>query len=73
MPSFVYIGSAQLVNVTLAFVLVLAGAWWGPRVALAAVLSGAFDVRDKTVAVVCSGGNVAPDLFARALAAAGEG
>ncbi|MCB2100537.1 MAG: threonine/serine dehydratase [Rhodobacterales bacterium] len=45
----------------------------GGAVALAAVLSGAFDVRDKTVAVVCSGGNVAPDLFARALAAAGEG
>lgn len=33
MPSFVYIGSAQLVNVTLAFVLVLAGALLCARIA----------------------------------------
>jgi threonine dehydratase len=33
-------------------------------VGLAALLSGAFDARDKTVAVVLSGGNVDPNLFA---------
>lgn len=35
----------------------------GGAVALAAALSGAFDCRGKTVAVVCSGGNVDPALF----------
>ena len=35
----------------------------GGAVALAAALSGAFDCSGKTVAVVCSGGNVDPDLF----------
>ncbi|NQV83164.1 MAG: threonine/serine dehydratase [Rhodospirillales bacterium] len=39
----------------------------GGAVALAAVLSGAFDARGKTVAVVCSGGNVDGDVFAQAL------
>lgn len=41
----------------------------GGAVALAAALSGIFDCRDKTVAVVCSGGNVDPETFSRALAA----
>jgi threonine dehydratase len=36
-------------------------------VALAAALSQAFDVRSKTVAVICSGGNVDKDLYCRAL------
>ncbi|MGH6720306.1 MAG: threonine ammonia-lyase, partial [Alphaproteobacteria bacterium] len=40
----------------------------GGAVALAAVLSGAFDARGKTVAVVASGGNVDPATFVRALA-----
>jgi threonine dehydratase len=36
-------------------------------VALAAILTGRFDCRDRKVGLVCSGGNVDPDLFARAL------
>lgn len=40
----------------------------GGAVALAAVLSGAFDARGKTVAVVCSGGNGDAAVFRRALA-----
>ena len=35
--------------------------------ALAAVLHGKIDVRGKTVGIICSGGNVDPDIFARAL------
>lgn len=42
----------------------------GGAVALAAVLSGKFSARGKTVAVVCSGGNVDPDVFVTALRAA---
>ena len=42
----------------------------GGAVALAACLSGAFDCRGKTVAVVCSGGNVDADVFRAALAGA---
>ncbi|MDR2695532.1 MAG: threonine/serine dehydratase [Deltaproteobacteria bacterium] len=34
---------------------------------LAALLSGRLDIAGKTVAVVCSGGNVDPDMFMRAL------
>jgi len=40
----------------------------GGAVALAALLAGRFDARGRTVAVVCSGGNVDPGLFARVLA-----
>lgn len=40
----------------------------GGAVALAALLSGRFDAKDKTVCVVCSGGNVDPAVFQRALA-----
>jgi threonine dehydratase len=36
----------------------------GGAVALAAILSGAFDARDRAVAIVLSGGNVDPHLFA---------
>jgi threonine dehydratase len=39
----------------------------GGAVALAAALSRAFDGRGKTVAVICSGGNVDKDLYCRAL------
>lgn len=39
----------------------------GGAVALAAALAGKYDCRGKTVAVVCSGGNVDPDTFCRAL------
>lgn len=39
----------------------------GGAVALAACLSGAYDAAGKTVCVVCSGGNVDDDLFARVL------
>lgn len=39
----------------------------GGAIALAAVLSGAIDCRDKTVAVVCSGGNVDASLYAEAI------
>jgi threonine dehydratase len=39
----------------------------GGAAALAAAVSGAYDVRGKTVAVVCSGGNVAPETFKAAL------
>ena len=35
--------------------------------ALAAALHGKIDVRGKTVGIICSGGNVDPDIFARAL------
>jgi threonine dehydratase len=41
----------------------------GGAIALAAALSGAINCRDKTVAVVCSGGNVDPSVFARAIGA----
>jgi threonine dehydratase len=41
----------------------------GGAVALAAVLTGAYDCRGKTVAVVCSGGNVDSGMFVRALKA----
>ncbi len=41
----------------------------GGAIALAAVLNGGYDVRGKTVAVVCSGGNVDPGVFAAALGA----
>jgi threonine dehydratase len=40
----------------------------GGAVALAALLAGRIDARGKTVAIVLSGGNVEPALFARALA-----
>ena len=36
-------------------------------VGLAALLSGHFDARGKTVGLLCSGGNVDPDVFARCL------
>lgn len=39
----------------------------GGAVALAAALNGAIPIRGRTVMVVASGGNVDPDLFARAL------
>ena len=39
----------------------------GGAVALAAALSGVFDCRGKTVAVICSGGNVDPDTFPQVL------
>ena len=39
----------------------------GGAVALAALLAGRIDARGKTVGIVLSGGNVAPDLFARCL------
>ena len=39
----------------------------GGAVALAAAVSGAYDCRDKTVAVICSGGNVDADIFAQAI------
>lgn len=39
----------------------------GGAVGLAAVLSGVIDVTGKTTVVVCSGGNVDPDLFADVL------
>ena len=39
----------------------------GGAVALAAVLAGKLDCRDKTVAVVCSGGNVDADRFCRTI------
>jgi threonine dehydratase len=42
----------------------------GGAVALAAALTGAFDCRGRTVAVICSGGNVDAELFIRALGTA---
>ena len=39
----------------------------GGAVALAAALTGRYDCRDKTVVVVCSGGNVDPETYARAI------
>jgi threonine dehydratase len=42
----------------------------GGAVALAAVLSGKLPIGGKTVAVVCSGGNVDPATFVTALQAA---
>lgn len=41
-------------------------------VGLAALLSGAFDGRDRTTAIVLSGGNVDPETFERALGYAAE-
>jgi threonine dehydratase len=43
----------------------------GGAVALAALLAGRIDVKDRTVGIVLSGGNVAPDLFTRCLTRAG--
>ncbi len=40
----------------------------GGAVALAALLAGRIDARNRTVSIVLSGGNVEPDLFARCLA-----
>jgi len=40
----------------------------GGAVALAALLSGRFDARNKTVAITLSGGNVDPETFAQAIA-----
>jgi threonine dehydratase len=37
-------------------------------VGLAALLTGRFDGKGKTVGLLCSGGNVDPDVFARCLA-----
>jgi threonine dehydratase len=37
-------------------------------VSLAVLLSGKFDAKGKTVGLLCSGGNVDPDIFARCLA-----
>ena len=42
----------------------------GGAVALAAALTGKLPVRDRAVAVVCSGGNVDTDVFVRALRSA---
>jgi len=39
----------------------------GGAVALAALLAGRIDARGRTVGIVLSGGNVSPDVFARAL------
>lgn len=44
----------------------------GGAVALAAVLFGKLDLKGKTVAVVCSGGNADPQMLARALEARAE-
>jgi threonine dehydratase len=43
----------------------------GGAVALAAVLAGKIDLRGRTAAVVCSGGNVDPATFCAAIAGAG--
>lgn len=43
----------------------------GGAVALAAILNGLVDCRGKTVVVVCSGGNVDPEIFQKALDTAG--
>jgi threonine dehydratase len=40
----------------------------GGAVALAALLAGRIDAKGRTVGIVLSGGNVSPDVFARALA-----
>jgi threonine dehydratase len=45
----------------------------GGAVALAAVLTGKIPCEGKTVAVVCSGGNVDPEVYAQALTSAGRG
>jgi len=42
----------------------------GGAVALAAVLAGKIPCEGRTIAVVCSGGNVDPVVYAEALAAA---
>jgi threonine dehydratase len=42
----------------------------GGAVCLAALLAGKFDARGKVVGAVLSGGNVDPEVFGRALAAA---
>jgi threonine dehydratase len=41
----------------------------GGAAALAAVLSGAFELRGKTIAIVLSGGNIDPDMLQRCLGA----
>jgi len=40
----------------------------GGAVAFAAVLNGHVDIKGMTIVVVCSGGNVDPELFSRVLA-----
>ena len=44
----------------------------GGAVALAAVLNGRVDCADRTVVVVCSGGNVDPEVFQKALTGSDE-
>jgi threonine dehydratase len=44
----------------------------GGAVALAAMLNNVIDISGKTVVVVCSGGNVDPDIFSDALSGSGE-
>jgi len=44
----------------------------GGAVALAALLSGEFDAKDKTVAIVLSGGNIDPVLFSEIITSAGS-
>jgi threonine dehydratase len=39
----------------------------GGAAALAAVLSGAFDAKGKTIAIVLSGGNIDPEMLQRCL------
>jgi threonine dehydratase len=41
----------------------------GGAAALAALLSGAFDARGKTVAIVLSGGNIDPEMLGRCISA----
>ena len=45
-----------------------AGRNTAPAVALAALMTGKIDVRDKVAVAVLSGGNVDPDLFSRLVA-----
>ncbi|MBT3170162.1 MAG: threonine/serine dehydratase [Rhodospirillaceae bacterium] len=45
----------------------------GGAAALGAVLNGELDIKDKTVLVVASGGNVDPDVFCLALQEGGDG
>jgi threonine dehydratase len=39
----------------------------GGAAALAAILSGAFDARGKTIAIVLSGGNIDPEMLVRCI------
>ena len=68
MPAIVLLGLIALAAVAFAFNELKLVVEPSGAVTLAAMLSGRFDARGKTVAAVLSGGNIEPAMLERALA-----